>query len=397
MTFQPELLEACRRDTPGASQRIHFNNAGAALMPRQVLEAMQQHLALEMEIGGYEAAAFARRDIGGFYGAVARLLNTEPRNIAFTGSATDAYNKALSAIPFEPGDFILTTNDDYVSNQIAFMQAERRFGARLIRAAVLPEGGVDPDSVEQLIRQYTPKLVAVTHMPTNSGLVQPIETIGRICRQHSCFYLVDACQSAGQAPLDVQSIHCDFLSATFRKFLRGPRGAGFLYVSSRVLDQGLAPLFLDLHSADWIASDAYQLHPDAYRFELWERSYALVLGSKAAAEYALQIGLANIQARVGLLAATLRERLANIPGLLILDRGSERSGIVSVHVPGRKPLPLKAGLEARRINSSISSHNAALIDFDDKGVDWALRFSPHYYNSEAEVDAVVNAMETLVS
>lgn len=396
MAFTTEQIEAFRRDTPGAGRLIHFNNAGAALMPLPVMEAMQQHLALEMEMGGYEAAAHARRSINGFYQAVATLLNAAPEHIAFAGSATDAYNRALSAIPFRAGDVILTTNDDYASNQIAFMQAAQRFGLRFVRAATLPEGGVAPDSVEELIRQYRPRLVAITHMPTNSGLAQPVEAIGRICRQYGCLYLVDACQSAGQAPLDVQAIGCDFLTATFRKFLRGPRGAGFLYVSPRVLEQGLAPLFLDLHSAEWTAADSFLPRADARRFELWERSYALVLGSKVAAEYALQAGLEKIQARSCALAESLRHKLAAILGLNVLDRGSQLSAIVTLHTPGKKPLPLKAALEARGVNAAISPHTAARIDFDEKGVDWALRLSPHYYNTEQEVDIVAQILAELL-
>lgn len=396
MPFSPEQIESFRRDTPGCARRLHFNNAGAALMPGPVLEAIQRHLALEMEMGGYEAAAFARREIGGFYQALARLLNTGPENIAFAGSATDAFNRALSAIPFKPGDCILTTRDDYVSNQIAFMQAGQRFGLRFIRAACLPEGGADPASVEQLVRQHQPRLVAVTHMPTNSGLVQPVEEIGRICSLYGCLYLVDACQSAGQAPLDVQAIGCDFLTATFRKFLRGPRGAGFLYAAPKVLETGMEPLFLDLHSAEWTASDAYRPQPDARRFELWERSYALVLGSKVATEYALQAGIEKIQARATSLAANLRRQLADIPGLHILDRGSRLSAIATVHCPGRKPLPLKAALEARGVNTSLSTLHVARLDFDEKGVDWALRFSPHYYNTDSEVEQLAQIMRELL-
>ncbi|MCB0559429.1 MAG: aminotransferase class V-fold PLP-dependent enzyme [Phaeodactylibacter sp.] len=390
-----QLLEF-RRHTPGVQERIHFNNAGAALPPDAVLQSIGQHLALEARIGGYEAAIAARKEAAGFYKSLGRLLNAPAKNIAFATSATEAYNKALSSIPFQAGDFILTTEDDYVSNQIAFLQMQDRFGVRLLRAASRPEGGFDATSMETLIRKYRPSLVAVTHIPTNSGLVQDVAAAGQLCRQYDCLYLLDACQSAGQMPLDVEQLHCDFLSATFRKFLRGPRGAGFLFVSDKVLDTGLAPLFLDLHSADWAEAGCYVPKTNAQRFETWERSYALLLGSKAAAEYALQIGLGAIQERTFRLAANLREQLSGIPQVQLLDRGEHLCGIVSLHVKGWKPMFLKIALEQKGVNASIAGRGAAVIDFAQKGVDWALRLSPHYYNTEEEVEMVVERLKEIL-
>ncbi len=385
-------IDQWRADTPGISQRIHLNNAGAALMPAPVLRAMTDHLQLEASIGGYEAAAARQPEIAGFYQAFARLLNARPHQVAFAGSATDAYNKALSAIPFQAGDTILTTTDDYVSNQIAFLQLQRRFGVRLVRAADLPGGGVDVNSIAELIRRNQPRLVAITHIPTSSGLVQPVAEIGRLCRENDTLYLVDACQSAGQLPLDVEAVGCDFLSATCRKFLRGPRGAGFLYTSERVLEAGLEPLFLDLHSARWSGTDAYDAASTARRFELWERPYALLLGSKAAAEYALKVGLPVIWQRARQLAARLREQLAGIPGLRVLDQGPELGAIVTFHIPGQQAEALKKDLDQQGFNTSLTFHDSARFDFDRKGVDWALRASPHYYNTEEEVDGFVEAV-----
>ncbi|MCB0584049.1 MAG: aminotransferase class V-fold PLP-dependent enzyme [Phaeodactylibacter sp.] len=396
MLFNSSQLEKFRQDTPGVQERIHFNNAGAALPPEPVLQAILSHLAMEARIGGYEAAIAARREAAGFYKAVGRLLNAPSRNISFATSATEAYTKALSSISFKPGDVILATEDDYVSNQIAFLQLQKRAGIRLFRTKSRPEGGFDPASMEKIIRKHRPKLVAVTHIPTNSGLVQDAEVAGQLCRQHGCLYLLDACQSAGQMPLDVTRLHCDFLSGTFRKFLRGPRGAGFLYVSDRVLKKELAPLFLDLHSADWTGADSYSPRKDARRFESWERSYALLLGSKAAAEYALKAGLDAIRERTFRLAASLRGQLSEIPHTQVLDRGKSLCGIVSLHIDNWKPLPLKMALEQKGINASIAGHNSAVIDFDKKGVEWALRLSPHYYNTEEEVNTVAERLKEVL-
>jgi len=381
-----------RADTPGCAHRIHLNNAGAALPPRPVLQAMQDYLALESEIGGYEAADFKAGAIDQFYMAVAQMLGARARNIAFAGSATDAYARALSAVPFQPGDVILTTENDYVSNQIAFLSLQQKRGLRIVRAADAPEGGVDLGDMERLVRTHRPALVAVTHVPTNSGLIQPAEAIGWLCRENGIWYLVDACQSAGQMPLNVEQIGCDFLAATFRKFLRGPRGAGFLFVSDRALDAGLEMLLPDMRGAQWTAADTYVPVADARRFEYWEMAPALMLGARAAVEYALETGLEAIRESVGQLADKTRSMLPALSGVQVLDRGANLSGIVTAWSPAWEPQRLMAHLSAHRINCRISAIGSARIDFGRKNVPWALRISPHYYNTEEEIDILIEVL-----
>ncbi len=238
MTFwSTERIDHLRSETPGCAHRIHFNNAGAGLMPQPVIAAITEHIDLEAEIGGYEAGDARLEAIDASYRAVATLLNTASRNIAFVENATVAYAQALSSIPFEQGDVLLTTTNDYVSNQIMFLSLVKRFGIEIVRAPDTESGEVDIDGLRAEVAERKPRLVAVTHVPTNSGLVQPVEAIGAVCREMETLYLVDACQSVGQRVIDVEAIGCHFLSATSRKFLRGPRGAGFLYAADSVLDR----------------------------------------------------------------------------------------------------------------------------------------------------------------
>ena len=385
-------VEQLRADTPACAHLVHLNNAGASLPPHIVLQTMQDYLTLEATIGGYEAADTKAAEIAGFYTAVARLLDTQPRNIAFANSATDAYARALSVIPLQSGDVILTTDNDYVSNQIAFLALEKHHNIQVIRARDTAAGGVDVDDFEQLVKRLQPKLAAVTHVPTNSGLVQPVEAIGKICRAHEVWYLVDACQSAGQLPLDVKQIGCDFLSATMRKFMRGPRGAGFLYASDRALEAGMEMPFPDMRSADWTGANTYTTAADARRFEYWEMAPALVLGSKVAVEYALEVGLQQIEARVKALSDFTRQGLRELPGVEVLDKGEQLCGIVTAHSTAWEPKALLQKLSTQSINCRISSLHVAQIDFPRKGVEWALRISPHYYNTEAEI---LRAIEVL--
>ncbi len=391
--FTKEQITRFRTDTPGCLQRIHLNNAGAALMPLPVSEAITNHIHLESEIGGYEAHAAKAENIQGFYKAVAKLINAQPHQVAYMTSATDAYSRALSSIDFKRGDVLLTTRNDYVSNQIAFIQLQKRFGVKIVRAADNADGEVDVGSVAKLMDVHRPKVVAVTHVPMNAGVVQPVEDIGRLCREKEIIYLVDGCQSAGQLAVDVASIQCDFFSVTMRKFLRGPRGAGFLYVSDRILESGLAPIFVDLHSANWIEANEYELTRSAQRFELWERSYALVEASRAAVEYALWAGPDNIEGRVKYLAGYLRDRLNALPGISIMDGGKIKSGIVGIHLANWEASAFKAALTKKNINSSLILYNSALLDLRAKGVDWLSRLSPHYYNTIEEIDTAVSVIE----
>jgi selenocysteine lyase/cysteine desulfurase len=361
-------------------------------MPERVIRTIQDYITLESRIGGYEAADASGDAIEASYQSVAELIGTTPANIAFTENATAAATQALSSIRLERDDVILTTRNDYASNQIQFLSLQSRLGVRVLRAPDRVDGGVDVQAMTELIRRHHPKLVCVSHVPTNSGLVQDVAAVGSVCRDEDVLYLVDACQSVGQMPLDVGEIRCDFLSAASRKFLRGPRGAGFLYVSDRVLERGLEPLFIDMHGADWIAPDRYRHRQDAKRFENYEFAWALVLATGEAARYATSLGLDVIRDRARALAARLRTALAAIDGVRVLDHGRELCAIVSISVDGHDPEQLVRALRERRINTNPQVRVYAVMDFDEKGVAASLRLSPHYYNTEDEIDETASAI-----
>ncbi len=387
--FVPIDKETVRNDTPGlATSTLFMNSAGASLMPRSVVTAMQDYLQLETQVGGYEAERLRADHMAQLYGEAARLINARPNNIAFSYSTTAAYMQALSAIPFRSGDVILTTTNDYISNQLAFLSLQQRLGIRLIRIQDLDNGDLDLMHLEQLILQHRPVLVAITHIPTNSGLVQPAEAIGTICSRYDCWYLLDAAQSVGQLPLDVDRIQADFLVATGRKFLRGPRNTGFLYVSDNVLDTGLTPLFIDRQGADWTGSDTFAIRVDARRFEPQEKSLSVV-GLVEAVRYANQLGIEAIgQANQGLMHR-LRTGLGQIDGLDLTDWGSVQSNILTFHSTRQSLATLEAALRQGGVLFTVQHKQGAIIDFTRKGIDWIIRLSPHYFNTEAEIDAVV--------
>lgn len=382
-----------RRDTPAADAgRIHLNNAGAALMPTPVVDAIQDHLKREIALGGYEAEAAASSEIRQTYESLGALINTGARNIAVVENATVAIAQALSAFDFTSGDVILTTRCDYVSNQLMYLSLMKRCGVRIVRADDLADGGVDPDSVRELISQYRPKIVVLTWVPTNSGLVQAAADVGTVCAEAEVPYVIDACQAVGQLPIDVGALQCDFLGATARKFLRGPRGIGFLYVSDRALDAGRAPLYIDMQGARWRQANEYELADDARRFENWEFAYALVLGMGEAVRYAQRIGMDVITARVRELATALRTKLRELDHVRVLDRGREQCGIVTAEIAGHDARDVVQRLREEAINVSATLREYAVLDMDDKGAESAVRISPHYYNTATELNIVVNAL-----
>jgi cysteine desulfurase/selenocysteine lyase len=379
----PIDIARARRDTPAAGKVLHFNNAGAALMPEPVLAAQLRHLRLEAETGGYEAAAAEHDRIEAIYDSIALLLNADRAEIALVENATVAWDMAFYSIGFASGDRILTAEAEYASNYIAFLQVARRSGAVVEVVPSDAAGELDVEALERMIDRRV-KLIAITHVPGNGGLINPAAAVGRIARAHGILYLLDACQSVGQMPIDVAAIGCDMLSATGRKYLRGPRGTGFLYVRRAVLDR-LEPPFLDLQAATWVDPDRYEMRPDARRFENWERNVAALLGLGAAVDYALGWGLADIAERVEALAAALRRRLAEIPGAVIRDRGRRRCGIVSFTVEGKPARDIVASLRQQRINCHASGPGSTLLDARARRLPDLVRASVHYYNTEEEV------------
>jgi selenocysteine lyase/cysteine desulfurase len=384
-----------RKDTPGSENLIHFNNAGASLMPKPVVDAIRNYLTEEEYKGGYETAAAAEDRIQDFFVTAARALHCYSRNIAFTTSATDSYNRALSSIPFRQGDVILLSANDYPSNYIVLLSLQKRFGIKIVTIQNSPTGEIDLADLEQKIRTHSPRLVSISHIPTSSGLVQPITAIGKIIRKYDTLYLLDACQSFGQMDVDVLETRADFVSGTFRKFLRGPRGAGLLYVSDKALASGLEPLFLDIRGATWTAKDTYESRPDARRFEDWETAYALLMGSREALKYMLSIGIDAIETRNALLSSRLRAGLSAIEGIRVLDRGEKLCNIITFSTAGLTKETALPYFYKKGINVSIASKSAAIMDFEEKGLEWAIRASPHYYNTEVEIDAFLDAVRQL--
>ncbi len=382
-----------REETAGCEQTTFFNNAGASLQPRPVVARVIEHLRLEEQVGGYEAADRVVQELADVYGSVARLLHCAPEEIALQENATRAWEMAFYSLRFAPGDRIVTAANEYASNYIAFLQVAQRTGAEIHVVESDAAGEVDLEALRNLLDDRV-KLIALTHVPTNGGLVQPAARVGELARAAGIPFLLDACQSAGQIHLDVDALGCDMLSATGRKYLRGPRGTGFLYVRKALLSQ-MDPPSLDLHAATWVSQGKFEVRTDAKKFETWESAAATRLGLGVAIEYALALGLKSIERRVQSLAALLREQLAATKGVTVRDLGRVRSGLVTFTCDSHSPEEVMQRLRANGIAVRTVERASARIDMEQRGLDELVRASVHYYNTEAEIERLCQAIRRI--
>lgn len=384
-----------RADTPGCEHVLHFNNAGAGLMPQPVLDAVHGHLVRESLIGGYEAHHAADDAYQDTYAAIAELIGAEASEIALMENATRAWDQVFYGMDFKPGDRVITAHASYASNYLAMLQQQKRHGIEIDVIGDDEHGQADLEKLEAAITDRT-RLICLTHVPTNGGLVNPAEEVGLIARRHKVPYLLDACQSVGQVEVNVERIGCDFLSSTGRKYLRGPRGTGFLYVRTASLDL-IEPPFLDLHAADWVSQNDYEMAPGASRFENWEGYVAGKIALGAAVRYLLDLGPTDVFDRIAELATQLRGKLSAIPGITVHDLGARKAGIVTFSHTTTDIKRIKVALARHEMNVNMAVPKWARLDAEARNLPVMIRASVHAYNTEEEVDRFVGVVEEAVT
>ena len=389
-------MDRARALTPGCDEVLHLNHAGASLLPQPVLDAMIGHLQLEARTGGYEAAEDAAPALQRTYGALAELLGAAPDQIALLDSASRAWDMAVYSLPIEPRDRVLIGRAEYGSNAISLLQLQRRTGCQLVLVEDDEHGQLDLEALERALTVDEAALVSLVHVPTQSGLVNPAVEVGRLCREAGVLFVLDACQSAGQLPLDVTELGCGILTGNGRKFLRGPRGTGFLYVHPELIGR-IEPAMLDLHAARWTSPDEYEIREDAGRFEMWERDAAAQIGLGVAVDHALGWGIDAIAERNTALASGLRARLAEIPGVTVRDRGEQLCAITTFTVDGMDPEDLRTRLRAEGTNVSVTTLDSAQLDLSNRGLESLVRASVHYVTTDDELDRFADQLRRLSS
>ncbi len=388
-------IQQFRAGTRGTAQRIHFNNAGASMPPDVVVETVVNYLTEEAMSGGYETEAKYHAQLENTYTLIARLINADKNEVALVENASTAWILAFNGIDFKKGDAVITSEMEYVTNLIGFLNAKKTHG---IEIKVIPNdeyGNFQPAVLEKAITPRT-KLIAITHIPSTAGAVLPVVEIGKIARKHGILYLVDACQSVGQMLVDVKEIGCDMLAVTGRKYLRAPRGTGFLFVRKEVQDQ-LKLTFMDGHTVQWVSGKDFKVRDDARRFELYEKNRALTLGLGKAVEYALDIGLDRIWLRVLHLAALMRRQLGNIDGITVHDMGDRKCGIVTFSIEGIDSAMIKSKLAEKQINVSVGKAVSTLLYMNKNHLKSVVRASVHYYNTEEEIMTMCDALVAIMN
>lgn len=392
-TLSPSKIERLRCETPAVLGRVHLDSAGASLMPQFVANVLLDHHSLELDVGGYVAQERAAERIDASYGAVARLLGAQSAEIALLASATEAWDRAFYSLPLQPGDRVVTAHNEYCSNFVAYLHRVRRDGIEIEVLQSDARGDIDLGDLEKRLSP-PPALVSLSHVPSSSGQINDVAAVGVRTRAAGVPFLLDACQSVGQLPVDVGAIGCDMLTGTARKFLRGPRGVGFLFVRSDFLDR-LDPVMLTNSSATWTGPDSYDLRSDARLFEAWERNVAGQLALGAAAEYLMAVGVQAASLRARTLANRLRAGLAALAGVTLTDPGADLSAIVTFTHDRLVPNAIKEALEAQGIAVQVASQAHTLLDLRQRGIAAAVRMSPHYFNTEDEIDRTLDSLAGL--
>ena len=382
-----------RLETPGCQSRIHFNNAGGSLIPKGVSIAVESYLNREQEIGSYEAAEEAKVLINSFNTKFSELLNCSESEIAFIENSTRAWEMAVHSISWKPGDQIITGENEYGSNYLGLLHLAKQRSLKILTIPNDESGTISLDQLEESVTDKT-RLIALTHVASQRGDIQPASKVGEIANKHNILYLLDACQSVGQINLDTKSLKCDFLCGSGRKYLRGPRGTGFLYTKSTVL-KTLEPVFLDLHSANWKSMGSYEFVRDAKMFECWERNMAAMIGLATAVEYLLKLDVKMVEQRIKQLSLNLREKLSGLTDIKILEKSNNCSGIVTFTKTSISATNLKDGLQKKGINISVIKQRNARLDLGKESTGDINRASLHYYNSEQEISEFIKELTKL--
>ncbi|HEY0449528.1 aminotransferase class V-fold PLP-dependent enzyme [Actinophytocola sp.] len=385
-------LAAVRADTPASNRGVFLDSAGSSLPPVQVLDEVIGHLRREAEIGGYRAHDERLADLEDGYGLMASLLGCEPDEVAFTDSATRSWLAAFDAVPLSEGDRILVTEVEYAGNAIPLLHRAAEVGATVTPIPSAPTGEVDVEALRSMLDERV-KLVSLVHVPTNSGLVNPVAPVVSAAHEVGALVLLDACQSVGQVPVDAAALGADIVSGTGRKWLRGPRGTGFLVVR-RAARSRLRPRQVDLHSGTWKSPSTYTLRDDARVFELWESSVADRLGLLAAVRYALSLGIDAITAAVRDRASHLRTALAAMSDVTIHDLGTDRCGIVSFTVAGVPAEEVRSRLATHNVTVTVTGVRSTQYDMTRRALPEVVRASPHYFVSPEQLDEAVAALKS---
>jgi cysteine desulfurase / selenocysteine lyase len=392
-------VDAARRATPGCTDRAFLNNAGAALPTQQTLDAVFEHLKLESRIGGYAAGDAVTETLDQCRGDLAQLVGGKPNEVAISGSDTASWTKAMwgwvagGNVP--AGATVYVDRLSYHSHYSALFQLQQLASFEIKVLPANPDGTIDLTQLAE-VDATNIALVSATMIGTHCGNVADIEPIGAWCKSLGVPLFLDGCQALGHFPLDVRALGCSVFTGTGRKWLRAPRGTGMLWVADELIER-FSPPGTDATNTVWNTDGSMRITARMNRFEEFETPVASYVGLASAASQALELGIDSTGQRVRMLADQFRSNLTSIPRVTVHDTAPDRCGIVTFTIDGITPGEVVAAAAANDASISTSSATWATLDMTAKALDQVVRVSPHYYNTDAELGRVLDAVQTLTS
>lgn len=371
-------LERVRRLFPVVRRRVYFNHAGTGPLPATAMRAMSGFIRKAVQEGCvdyHEAEAVAEETRG----LAARLMGVKPETVAFVKNTTSGIIIAIGSIPWEDGDNLIMMKDAFPTNTYPYHLLLPDVEKRFVTALELSAG---PECIFRLVDERT-RAVALDWVHFLSGARFDINAIGAFCQQHNIFFILDAIQGLGVVNHNFSSTGADFVIAGGGKWLLAPQGIGIMYVNLRRLSQ-LRPFNLGWLSAQWREfNDIFTPKPlkkTAARFEEGTRNYIGIYGLGAALRLLLGFGLAEVESRVRRLTAQLRAQL-EAAGFEIMTPPAEEkcAGIITCRLPDRDMAAVGTRLEAAGFVCAVREG-------------W-LRISPHFYNTEEEVERFVQQLK----
>ncbi|MFN2622526.1 MAG: aminotransferase class V-fold PLP-dependent enzyme [Chthoniobacterales bacterium] len=371
-----------QREFPICARTIYCAHASDAPLPRRVAEAMKE----SVERASIDAREYEHEleRIEETRTLVARLLGAEEEEIAFTGPTASGLNAVANGLDWEPGDEVVCCLDDYPANVYPWLALERR-GVKPVLPETARVGEITPEIVERALTTRT-KLVALASANYCSGYRIDLDGIGALCAERGVLFSVDAIQTLGA--FLVSLAHVDFLSAGAQKWMLGPSGAGILYVK-KGRSELLRPTIIggwNVVSPNFIAQREVKFESGGRKFEPGAYAHSVLAGLRAAVELLLETGANEISDTIKQLNQSLRDQLAPA-GFEFLSPSEEKNqcGILTFRHPR---MPSDALWEAATKNDIVIS-----LRFDRANRSW-LRVSPHFYNTNAEIEKIADVLLT---
>lgn len=372
----------------------YFNQAAGGLMPDRVLQAVTDYMQREQALGSYVAAQQAQPQLQQLYAQLAALLHCQPTDIALTTGNTHGWCAVVGALPLQAGDRVLVTPGEWGGNYAMLLQLQARTGCVVETMPCTADGHIDLAALEAGLDARV-QLIALTWVPANGSTVYDAQALGQLCARHGIPYIIDAAQALGHIPVDVQALQCDVLTAPGRKWLCGPRGTGLVYLKPGFAAR-LQPMTVD-HVSCPITPTGPVLRQDARMLEQSESSVALKLGLLAALDTAQAEGWAQRFAAIAERARQLRSALADVPGLSLhsLAAAPADCGIVPFTLQGHTPAQVQQALLQCHIQVAASGMGFTPLDMQARGLSAVVRASVSAHTTDADIQALVQALQTL--